>query len=182
MIIFQSRVHQYLWVDLEVHQADPWLVDIAMHLSRIALIVASGVASLSKPVFPFLFFFSCFFKVLPEAYGSSQARGLIGATASAYTTATTTAMPDSSRVCDVYHSSQQRRIPDPLSEARDWTRILVDTSWICFCCSRMGILESLNFLQYPRPPSPPHPPSDKALSFAWKSSGLQNLATFASTF
>ena len=33
--------------------------------------------------------------------------------------ATATATWDLSRVCDLYHSSQQCQIPDPLSEARD---------------------------------------------------------------
>ena len=42
--------------------------------------------------------------------------------------ATATATWDLSRVCDLRHSSQQRQIPDPLSEARDGTRILVGTS------------------------------------------------------
>ena len=37
----------------------------------------------------------------------------------AYTTAT--AMPDPSRVCNLYHNSRQCRILNPLSEARDGT-------------------------------------------------------------
>ena len=40
----------------------------------------------------------------------------------AYTTAI--AMPDPSRVCDLHHSSQQCWILNPLSRARDGTRIL----------------------------------------------------------
>ena len=51
------------------------------------------------------------FRVAPVAYGSSQARGLIGAT-----------------VASLHHSSWQRQIPNPLSEARDQTRILMDPS------------------------------------------------------
>ena len=43
-----------------------------------------------------------------------------------YTTATATWDP--SRVCDLYHSSQYRWIPDLQSEARDQTWILMDTS------------------------------------------------------
>ena len=46
----------------------------------------------------------------------------------AHTTATAT--PDSSHVFDLYHSSRQRRIPDPLSEAGDRTRDLMDASWV----------------------------------------------------
>ena len=41
-----------------------------------------------------------------------------------------TAMPDTSRICDLHHSSQQCQILNPLSEARDCTCILMDTSWI----------------------------------------------------
>ena len=46
----------------------------------------------------------------------------------AYTTATT--MPDLSCVCNLHHNSQQHWILNPLSEARDGTRILMDTSWV----------------------------------------------------
>ena len=42
--------------------------------------------------------------------------------------ATATATWDPSHICDVYHSSRQRWIPDPLSKARDGTRILMDPS------------------------------------------------------
>ena len=42
----------------------------------------------------------------------------------AYTTAI--AMPDLSRVCDIHHSSQQHRILNPLSKARDQP----ESSWI----------------------------------------------------
>ena len=45
---------------------------------------------------------------------------------------TATAMQDPSHICALHHSSRKRQIPDPLSEARDWTRILTDTSWIHF--------------------------------------------------
>ena len=54
----------------------------------------------------------------------------------AYTTAIAT--QDPSRVCDLHHSSQQFRISDPLNKARDQTCILIDTSWIRFCCTTMG--------------------------------------------
>ena len=52
--------------------------------------------------------------------------------------ATATATRDLSRVCNLHHSSWQHRILDSLSEARDWTVILMDTSWICFCCATVG--------------------------------------------
>ena len=46
----------------------------------------------------------------------------------AYTTAT--AMPDPTCVCDLHPSSWQCRILTPLSEARNGTRILMDTSQV----------------------------------------------------
>ena len=45
---------------------------------------------------------------------------------------TATAMLDPSFVFDLHHSSQ---IPHSLSEARNRIHILMDTSWICFCCA-----------------------------------------------
>ena len=48
----------------------------------------------------------------------------------AYTTAPAT--PDQSRLFDLHHSSWQHQILNPLSEARDRTCILTDTSWVCY--------------------------------------------------
>ena len=47
--------------------------------------------------------------------------------------ATATAMPDPSHICDLHRSSQQRRILNPLSEAKDQTRIPTDTSRVRYC-------------------------------------------------
>ena len=41
-------------------------------------------------------------------------------------------------VYDLHHSSQHHQIPDPPSEARDGTHILIGTSCICFHCATMG--------------------------------------------
>ena len=49
----------------------------------------------------------------------------------AYTTATTTW--ELSRICDLYHSSQQCQILNPLSGARYQTQVLTDTSWVRYC-------------------------------------------------
>ena len=45
---------------------------------------------------------------------------------------TATAMPDLSLVSDLQHSLRQCQILNPLSEARDRTRILMDTSRVCY--------------------------------------------------
>ena len=61
----------------------------------------------------FFCIFFVFFRAALEAHGGSQARGRIRAVATA------TAMPDPSHVCDLFHSSWQRCILNPLREARD---------------------------------------------------------------
>ena len=47
--------------------------------------------------------------------------------------ATATATWDPSHIFDLHHSAQQCRTLNPSNEARDGTRILVDTTWVRFC-------------------------------------------------
>ena len=54
----------------------------------------------------------------------------------AYTTAITT--QDLSHVCNLYYSSQQRQILNPLNKARDWTCKLMVLRCIRFCHATMG--------------------------------------------
>ena len=70
----------------------------------------------------YLFIFS--FKAALAAYGSFQARVTLELQLQVYATAT--AMADLSHICDICCSLQQRRILNPWSEARDWTRILME--------------------------------------------------------
>ena len=63
-----------------------------------------------------------------------QARGSIGASVQGYPTAR--AMQDPSCLCDLHHRSWQWRILNPLSEARDWTRMV--TSLVCYHWVTMG--------------------------------------------
>ena len=72
------------------------------------------------------FFFVLLFRATPAAHGGSQARGRNGALAASLHHSHSNA--GSERVCDLHHSSQQRLILNPLSEDRDQTRILMDTS------------------------------------------------------
>ena len=62
----------------------------------------------------FFFLVFCCFRAPPAAYGGSQARGLIGATAAGRHPSNTRSEP---RLRPTPHSSRQRRILDPLSEA-----------------------------------------------------------------
>ena len=64
------------------------------------------------------------FRAAPAAYGSAQARGRIGAVAAGLYHSNTR----SQFICDLPHSSQQRQILNPLSEARDRTLVPMDTS------------------------------------------------------
>ena len=67
----------------------------------------------------------CLFRAVPAAYGGSQAGGPVGAIATAIVTL------DPSPVCNLHHSSRQRRILKPLSEARDGSRVLMNASRLC---------------------------------------------------
>ena len=58
-----------------------------------------------------------------------------------------TAMLDLSCVCDLHHSSWQCRILNPLSEARDRTHVLMDTSQVHYGCTTVGTPLSLSFKQ-----------------------------------
>ena len=52
--------------------------------------------------------------------------------------AAATAMQDLRRVCDLYHRSRQRQVPDSQREARDQTHILMDASQIRFHSTTAG--------------------------------------------
>ena len=59
---------------------------------------------------------------------------------------TATAKPDPSHICDLHYSSQQHRILSQLSKVRDQTRVLMDTSKICFHRATMGTPQNSSFL------------------------------------
>ena len=59
--------------------------------------------------------------------------------------ATATATRDSSQVFDLYHSSRQHWLFNPLSVARDRTHILMDTNLGSFLLSHSGNSAELHF-------------------------------------
>ena len=70
----------------------------------------------------------------------------------AYTTATATWDP--SHICDLYHSSWQCWILNPLSEARDWTHFLMVTSQILSAKPRWELLVFSFSIEHPQHPFP----------------------------
>ena len=84
----------------------------------------------------FFFFFFWLFRAARLAYRRSQARGWIGA---AYATATGT--PDPSCIYNLYHNSQLRSIFNPLCMVRDWTCLLMNTSWVHYHWATTGTPE-----------------------------------------
>ena len=92
-----------------------------------------------------MYLFLLSFRAVLEAYGHSQARGRIGAIAPHLCHSHSNI--SLSHVCDLHHSSQQCQILlNPLSEARDWTRILMDTIWVCLLLSHSGNSHHLCFI------------------------------------
>ena len=86
----------------------------------------------------FCFFFFLSFRAAPAAYGCSQARGWIGATAASLHQSYSNARSASHQICDLQCSSWQRRILNSLSKVRDQTCVLMDTSQICFRWATTG--------------------------------------------
>ena len=74
----------------------------------------------------FFFFFFWLFRATPAAYGSSQARGQIGAAAAGHSHSNPRSEPHLRRK----HNSWQHQILNPGSKPRDRTRIFMDTSQV----------------------------------------------------
>ena len=102
----------------------------------------SGKAIFSVPLW-FYFFFFCFLgrhlrHVKVPRLGVEMELQLL-----AYTTATAT--PDLSSICNLHHSLWQYLILNSLSEAKDQTHILMDTSQSHFRCATTGTPQTLFF-------------------------------------
>ena len=90
----------------------------------------------TNSIFFFFSFFFLLFRAALAAYGNSQVGGQIRATVTSlhHSHNNTGSEPR------LWPTSQlmPMLIPNPLSKARDWTCILVHTSWIHFCCATTG--------------------------------------------
>ena len=92
--------------------------------------VTSFLNNILYVVFLFLFFLICWFVSFLglQVWHMEVPRLWVESELQLPTMATATTMSDPSCVCDPHHSSEKRRILNPLSRARDQTRVLVDTS------------------------------------------------------
>ena len=104
-----------------------------------------GFRFMSTYIFKNFTFLLIFFRTTPTAYGISQARGQIGAAAASLHHSHSNTK---SELClQSAPQPQQHRILNPLSEARDWTHILMDPGWVLQPLSHEG--NSLNVLLKP---------------------------------
>ena len=91
------------------------------------------------------FFFFFFFRAAPKPCGSSQVRGQISPTAAGLHHSY------SNTGCKLHHSWRQHQILNPLSEARDRTCILNDTSQVPYLWATMrtplGIFKIITLLK-----------------------------------
>ena len=83
-----------------------------------------------------IFFFPCFLGPHPWHMVVSRLGIQLELQLPAYTTAI--AGQDLSHFCNLHHSSWQRQILNPLSQARDRTLNLMVPNQILFCCTTMG--------------------------------------------
>ena len=95
----------------------------------------------------FVCFLLLIFRAALEAYRSSQARGQIGAAATGLHHSHSN-VGSKLHLPPYHHSPQQHGTLNPLSEARDWICMLVDTSRVCYCWAMMGTPEQM-FLSSP---------------------------------
>ena len=84
------------------------------------------------------FFFFFFFFLWPYQWPMEAPRLGVKSELQQPALATATAIPDASLLCKLHHSSRQLQILNPPSKARDWTYILIDTSWVHYSWATMG--------------------------------------------
>ena len=95
------------------------------------------------PFYLFIYLLSFFFFSGPHLWHLEVPRlGVNRSCSCQLADVTATATTDPSRVCNLHHSSQQCQILNPGSEARDQTRVLMDSSQIR-CHSYTSILKKI---------------------------------------
>ena len=110
------------------------LFSLKLHKMLTKLLSAAGVTS-NLRCHRNVILFCLFFRAAPVAYGRFQAKVEWELQLLAYTTAT--AMPDLSHIWD-RDSLRQSQILNPLREARDWTHVLMDPSWVHYHWATRG--------------------------------------------
>ena len=105
---------------------------LTVKLYFICSVVGSGGNFISRRVYIFFFF------LWPHLRHMEVPRLGVALELQVPAYTTTTATPDPSRICDLLHSSWQHWILNPLREARDRTRILMDTSGVRYHCAVTG--------------------------------------------
>ena len=105
------------------------LLQVVIHINSLGTII-------TPLLFIYLFYF-LLFRATPAAYGSSQAKGWIGAAATnlCYSLRNARFQP---HLQPIYHSSWQHQILNPLSWSRDGTHILMDTSRVRYHWAMTG--------------------------------------------
>ena len=122
-------IHNFPWKqrteDERTVRCSPWSLIQALHYNNFFI------------SFFLFFFFFCFLGLYPKHMEGPRLGVKSKLQLSVYTTATAT--QDPSHIFNIHRSSQQHQILNPpRGKARDWARILLDTSRICFCCATMG--------------------------------------------
>ena len=84
---------------------------------------------LSSILFYFIFYFY-FFVLEPHPWHMEVPRLGVHSELQLPAYATATATRDPSCDCDLHHNSRQCQILNPLNDARDRTRVLMDASWV----------------------------------------------------
>ena len=104
----------------------PWTCNVGIPLQRLRHRFRPTVEG---GIYLFIYLFICFLGLLPPHMEVPRLGVELELQLPAYAIATAAWGP--SYLCDLYHSSWQRQIFNPLSEARDLTRVLMHASRVC---------------------------------------------------
>ena len=107
-----------------------------LHDSKYHDYTAVSLTTLPVCLFSFFFFFFAFFG--PHLWHMEVPRGGVKSELQLPAHTTATATPDPSRIRDLPHSSRQRRILNPLSEASEPAFVLRDASQVLNLLSQHG--------------------------------------------